>query len=203
MDDLNKARIVLDSLKQLREEVGLAEEDRMLRLTPALRRLLVEDDLIWAWKRLVFDRKQPEIVADKIAAVTPSNDDIVHLGGGIWNGGAVQSLVMRRGRGPLINVQLAQPQKLNEFLDSAAIVADGMRIKRVDVVKYAANKLGGVHFDPKRDPKKERAYMVLDALAVTTLAGMKAINYHLFSISQQVVSSPDIQELFGRLQKMG
>lgn len=40
VDDLNRARVVLDSLKQLREEVGLAEEGRMLRLTPALRRLL-------------------------------------------------------------------------------------------------------------------------------------------------------------------
>ena len=85
---------------------------------------------------------------------------------------------------------------LRKFLASASVVTRGRLISRHLVIKYVANKLGGIHLDPKRDLNKddEQSFHLLDAIADTyQIAGKQAIYFELLSIGQSIAASPDIE----------
>jgi hypothetical protein len=84
---------------------------------------------------------------------------------------------------------------LKKFLDSACIVARGTKISRRTLIKYVANKLGGVHFDPKRDLTKmeEQQFALLDEIRDERIVADKpAIYFELLSVGQALLASPDI-----------
>ena len=59
---------------------------------------------------------------------------------------------------------------LKKFLDSACIAARGTKISRRTLIKYVANKLGGVHFDPQRDLNKVEEQQFLSSTESVTSA---------------------------------
>jgi hypothetical protein len=68
-------------------------------------------------------------------------------------------------------------------------------VRRHLVIKYVANKLGGIHLDPKRDLKKDEevGFSLLDQIADTyQVAGKQAIYFELLSIGQSISASPDV-----------
>jgi hypothetical protein len=72
----------------------------------------------------------------------------------------------------------------------------GVAASRPDVIKFVANKLGGVHVDSKRDPAKFPAYGALDhARESIRVADLDAVYHELASIGQQFVAAQDVREL--------
>jgi hypothetical protein len=90
------------------------------------------------------------------------------------------------------------PFRLSQFLASPAIVVQGERLARRDVIKYVRNKLGGTHFDDKRE-NGEEAYAMLDSVTKGKFEVLekRAVYFELLSIGQAVAASPDTKTLRG------
>jgi hypothetical protein len=83
---------------------------------------------------------------------------------------------------------------LSPFLASPAVVINGHVVKRRDVVKYVANKLGGAHLDSSRK-STEDTYRLLDSAVTVEIAGKSAVYFELVSIGQAVARSEDARRL--------
>lgn len=91
------------------------------------------------------------------------------------------------------------PEKLSEFLKQVSFIIEGQRINREEVIKYVANKLGGAHYDSRRDVNKEleAKYILMDKAQEGRIivAEKNVIYYELLSIGQRIVNSDDIRTL--------
>lgn len=90
-------------------------------------------------------------------------------------------------------------QTLTEFANSACMIVEGTPINRLELIKYVTNKLGGAHYDSKREKEYQR---LLDYVGQTyTVAGKNGIYFELFSTGQRLVRSPDIENLRSKLRQ--
>lgn len=208
---LDRIRIVAEDLSYLRREWTQDVNDASLRISsPILRRLLVEDLLQRAWRDLGFN-KQPIVRTPSLEVALrpfPINKVAFAQAGGAKNGELVVTTVVEYG-GYLSPEQAVKsfgsgmeaPDRefsLRRFVDGVCIVVDGTQISRRTLVKYIANKLGGVHLDPDRDlsNEEERKYRLLDTVRVErATANRPSIYYEYLSVGQALIKSPDI-ELF-------
>ncbi len=86
---------------------------------------------------------------------------------------------------------------LSNWLSSPTMTIGGVAVTRRDVVKFVANKLGGVHLDSRRDSAKEPGYVALDeAQASVRISDLDAVYAELAAIAQQLLASPQVEELF-------
>jgi len=69
---------------------------------------------------------------------------------------------------------------LAKFLKQSVIEAEDTTVTIRDVIKFAANKAGGVHFDPKRTNEEKRLDRVVDRLS--------ALGVHSLGIALQTIS---------------
>jgi hypothetical protein len=68
-------------------------------------------------------------------------------------------------------------------------------VRRRDVIKYVANKLGRTHFDPSRK-KDEQAFRILDAaMNSSVIVDKRLVYFELLSIGQAVAQSSDADKL--------
>lgn len=92
-----------------------------------------------------------------------------------------------------------QPQPIevtmSRWRTSTCMIVDDVKVTRSNVIKYVANKLGGVHFDERRHPEKERAYIALDASRSNAALGLNAPYFAFLSIIEQFKSSVGVVEL--------
>jgi hypothetical protein len=105
-----------------------------------------------------------------------------------------------------INKKFAPGQEreftLSEFCESPSVVSGSAAVSRLGVVRYVANKLGGVHWDNSRgawsDPVGGR-HRLLDEghLIVGRLSGAL---YEVLSIAEAVARSPDIIALSEKIR---
>lgn len=87
--------------------------------------------------------------------------------------------------------------RLGRFLRHPSFVVSGLRIDRLAVISYVANKLGGAHYDSNRSSEKDRKYVALDAIRESVrLADKNAIYYELLSIGQRIVKSQSVDRLY-------
>ncbi|HEV7886185.1 MAG TPA: hypothetical protein VGO92_01415 [Acidimicrobiales bacterium] len=87
-------------------------------------------------------------------------------------------------------------QTLSNWLSSACMKAGGVSVTRREVVLFVANKLGGVHFDARRDPAKHPGCVALDeARATYSVTDLDAAYAELVAIAQQLVSSNEVRSL--------
>jgi hypothetical protein len=80
------------------------------------------------------------------------------------------------------------------FLASPFALITGVEVSRRDVIAFVANKLGGVHFDPRRGPEEERLALLDRDLPSIFAAGIEptsAVYIELLSIAQFVAESSD------------
>jgi hypothetical protein len=82
---------------------------------------------------------------------------------------------------------------LSDYVRSASAVAGNSSIGRLEIIRYVANKLGGVHWDNSRstwtDPLGSR-YLFLDEQHMY-VGNLAAPHYEILSIAQAITSSPD------------
>jgi hypothetical protein len=103
--------------------------------------------------------------------------------------------------------------KISKYRDSTCLVLGPRSVSRENVIKYVANKLGGVHYDKTRDYKEKNraeteAFLLLDAsfdfysddpqpsnLAVSFGANGNALHAAILGMCRDLLNSPDVQKL--------
>lgn len=207
MDEL--IRVVandLDYLAGLCSQRRVSDDD-LRRGSVQLRSLLVEQNLLRAWRMFGF-KGQPTITAPRLESQLhdPSLIWFGIAGGGAYEG-VTGSLIVGRIAGingicfpPKATLELPlqdelkhhYPFKLSGFLDACGIVADGEAVRRSDVIKYVANRLGGAHYDERRS---ETAFLALDKASVRlNFFGKNPVYYELLSIAQLVANASEVQK---------
>jgi hypothetical protein len=203
-------RVVLEDLNFLNEEWDQdVTDDSLRRSSPVLRRFLVEEQLLRAWRKIGLSG-QPEILAFTLSrrlTLTPLNEvRFASAGGATYKALAIaQAFEIDRALSPA-EVQkvfaLGLPeirQSLTDFTNATCIIVEGTEISRRDLIKYVANKLGGAHYDEQRDRDYQR---LLDHVGQTrVIAGKNAVYFELLSAGQRLIQAPDIVNLRNRLRQ--
>jgi len=203
-------QIVLQDLDFLHSEWDQDVSDESLRRSsPVLRRFLVEGQLLKAWHNAGLSG-QPEVLAptlNKRLTVSSLNAVRFAAAGGADYKGMIVALVFESDEA-LTQAQIKKiselgppesKQTLTEFANSACMIVEGTPINRLELIKYVANKLGGAHYDSKREKEYQR---LLDHVGRTyTVAGKNGIYFELLSTGQRLVRSPDIENLRNKLRQ--
>ena len=202
-------QIVLEDLDFLGSEWDQDVSDESLRRSsPVLRRFLVEGQLLKSWHNVGLSG-QPEVLApslNKHLAVCPLNTVRYATAGGADYQGMTIALLFETDEAstPMQRQKISAlgppeiRQTLTEFTDSACVIVEGTLISRLELVKYVVNKLGGAHYDSKREKDYQR---LLDYVGRTrTVAGKNAVYFELLSIGQTLVKSSDIGKLRDKLR---
>jgi hypothetical protein len=96
---------------------------------------------------------------------------------------------------------IIRPFPFPEFCASPAVLAGAASISRLELIRYVANKIGGVHWDPRRtdwtDPLGGR-YRFLDE-GHLIVGRLPAPLYEIVSIVQCVSESGDTIKLIERI----
>jgi hypothetical protein len=85
---------------------------------------------------------------------------------------------------------------MSDYLDSSCAYVLGEELTRREVIQYVAHKLGGAHFDPKRNRKGDDRLELLDRLSESTLVlndgdQVNLVYVELFSIVEFLAESSD------------
>lgn len=195
-------------------------ENQLRRASVELRKLISDDYLIRCWKLLIIDPKSPHIMAPMLKTDSLDPSALSFAGGGQTGGSSIANVriwnralnaeemkkVFENERENMANI--SYPFPINEFKDSCCIYYKDTRIKRAEVIKYVANKLGGAHYDGKKRRDKE-VYTLLDEICVSRFTfggefdetkpmspkgGKNPIYMEMLSFGQNIVNSPDIQK---------
>ena len=189
MDELIRVVVSdLDYLASTWNQQSITDDD-LRRGSTQLRSLLVEGNLLRAWRKFGL-LNQPNIIAPRLEGRLRDHATIslAVAGGGNYEGMTTGlTLIRTRSLGPegfsVINKNdFEHTFKTTAFLDSCAMVVDGKRVKRREVIQYVANKLGGVHYDTQRS---ESAFAALDTASVRiNILGKNPVYFELLSIGQ-------------------
>ncbi len=177
MDDRARqdlAESVLGDLKWLcAADLKFADEALLRELSARLRRLLVEGSLQRFRTEVANLRGEPLIGTPP--PLEPASSDVAYaqLGGGQRSGVTLESVtVWNRALGPeevkeryeegMEARRRPRQLRLSRWLSETCIHVSGVTASRRDVIKFVANKLGGVHIDSRRDLNKFPGYGALD-----------------------------------------
>lgn len=97
------------------------------------------------------------------------------------------------------------PYKISKYLNLPAFIYKETHISRLDVLKYARNKIGAAHYDPTRAENKimEKKFTLLDEIRSTYTALDKDIIYlEILSIGQRIINAPDTHKLRKKISKI-
>lgn len=204
--------VVTSDLQYLKANWTPEVDDHSLRRgSTILRMLLVEGNLQRAWKSVGMKGK-PTIIAPRLEVLLDGKDKssivAAFAGGGEYKGIYVALGVINRGSkaarySPQDSKPTEHPFGLREFMESCGVFLNGEKIKRRDVVKYVANKLGGAHLDfTRKDAGRDHVYVLLDTVGPLFQVLDKGIVYYeLLSIGQLLIRSPDIQVFMNALRR--
>jgi hypothetical protein len=205
-------RIVASDLQYLRDDWNeQIDDDSLRRSSSVLRRLLVENELQRAWKEAGFP-KEPRIVAMSLAYEPRSADLVIvaSAGGAKYRGKRMSGLFVTKGQltqEEINKLHAKRPAEkscgLRAFIDGPCALIQGALVPRRVLVKYVANKLGGAHFDPKRDHSPDgKLFRRLDSVGTIKLLGKPFVYYELLSIGQALARSDDIREFCEKAQEV-
>lgn len=214
MDANYLVQTVKKDLQYLRDEwtQGI-DDDSLRRSSTVLRRLLVDNELLTAWRQAGFV-KQPKLEASTLDYILTHFDEhkieFAAAGGARFEGLEVCALfAVRHAMSPREARHVYEAGKrtlwkeylLDDFVKAPCMVIRGTLVNRRLLIQYVANKLGGSHIDTERrlgseSPKKrekEQVFAALDGVySSTKVANKNAIFYELLSIGQSLIRSPDI-----------
>ena len=194
--------------------IGNVDDDTLRRGSVVLRRFVVEDDLMRAW-RLVGYKGSPTISATDLEhtfkIIPISKADIAAAGGAEYNGASVAmpikaNFAMDDEQVRAVGSPGENPPKreytVAQFAKSLSMVVRGRRISRQVLTQYVCNTLGGAHFDMKSIAKNKgtanRLFGLLDSVRDVQILNKPIIYFELLAIGQALSQSPDITELAGQ-----
>lgn len=171
-----------------------------------IRRLLVDGELQRTWKEAGFQR-EPQIEAPSLIDILYGGSlaavEFAAAGGATVNGMYIAGIVVSRhalwGPGKVganSNTPPSVVHGLKRFSEAPVIFAHQTFVTRHQIIKYIANKRGGVHYDTQRgNAKDEQAFAVLDKLEHNvTINDHYPVYYELHAAVQLLVRAPDIQQ---------
>jgi hypothetical protein len=163
--DREFVRGVAEDLDYLRDTWKDDISDSLLRQSSTtLRRLTIHGDYGRAWRVVGFPR-QPFVRATSLDPLLQRENPkrlLYASPGGAKIGGAEggQVIVPK----PLYGLPAPDPSDtqtfdigLSAFMDGVGAVARGVLVRRRDIVKFASEKLGGAHYDERRNDSEEFA----------------------------------------------
>jgi hypothetical protein len=102
--------------------------------------------------------------------------------------------------------RLIRSLPLSKFIESPAAVILRTTITRGDIIKYAANKLGGAHFDPRREGEAGERLALLDRpiaeLDFAAVENFTAIYAELLAIAEFVGESTDAAKFRDTVERL-
>lgn len=177
-------------------------DDELRRGSVALRHLVVDQGIQHAWLAHGFER-EPTVVANEIAASLPSLN-------------ATRHVVLAEGQFEMAEGVPLPPEgerhlmhmaprtfSLTEYRESAAIVVNGDRICRREVISYFANVLGGAHLalSPRRRKANEELIRRMQRIdGQITIFRKEALRFELRAIGRTLGNSRDLQALEQRIR---
>ncbi|MEV4320595.1 hypothetical protein AB0J37_00020 [Microbispora rosea] len=175
-------------------------EASVKRASAVLRRLVLDQNAtLQAGRKMLGLQGQPRIQAFDLEAELASRYRGVDFAfaGGAQVGGALMALTIMR------YMPLPPPRfkireyLLSQYMQATAMVVMGKPVSRSHLVRYVANKLGGVHYDPHRtNSKEDRLFKLLDAHRERLhVAGVDIVHYEVLAIGQHLLRSPQVAEL--------
>jgi hypothetical protein len=217
-------RLVRDDLAFLRSLNYSRPSRTEIRVASSiLRRLLHEGMYLGAW-RLAGLESDPSVSAVDLQAVVsgvePRYIHYAYAGGakteGAHHKGHVllvipraevqadgQDVVLRRVQ-QHIKPGVTRTFSLQQFCASPAVISGASAVSRIDVVRYVANKLGGVHWDNRRGGWTDAAssrHRLLDEQHLV-VGRLPAALYEVISIAQCIARSDDASRYTERVEQI-
>ena len=203
-------RVVLDDLKFLAVDWNQSPEVSSLRRSsPALRKLLVQNELQKAWNYVGFP-KSPKFMTYLLDPAFLSDQGECYLSA--FAGGALagefRHLSLSVAKDDCTPPPPGKPEiarlPLASFLESPSCTIKWNPIKRRILIQYVANKLCGDHYDPNWDQSPEgKLQQLIDAEGSRyPLNGIPQAYYELLSIGLSVLNYPDIERLSSDISRI-
>ena len=195
--DIDVIKLVQAHLRALWHANNPWVDEHSLRAASApLRFLLVEGNLVRAWKALRLGGPI-EIEAYCFASV-PGPDSVGFCGGA----DILPGIPVSMGHGTDVQLEVKR-LNIDAFLNGPCIWAKGIRINRRELVQYIANTKGGTHYDPEgRSPRSQGIKFSLLRDLENGLFGLgvrfngrNLVHHELSSILQALLRSREIHSL--------
>jgi len=184
-----------------RNWVRSLDEATVRRDSTVLRRLLLDKGgTLRRYRKEMGAGGEPRVRAIDLRAAVPGDwaSVILAAAGGATVGVITIALIEMRSTpmpDPPAVTFPTRDYKLAEFLDHPCLIIAGQAISRREIINYVANKLGGVHFDPRR-AASDRAFMLLDKhRRELYVQDVDMLHYELLAIGQHLLRSAAIAPL--------
>jgi hypothetical protein len=203
LTDMTSVQIVKADLEWLAKAFGDGTDDRdeLRRSSAVVRRLLV-DGLLQQARKEAGATGQPTLDIYPLSQIL----DMSHLGEVTlvaamgWRIGSRQLGPSSFGEGdlpalpePIVVASITLPR----FLGAPCLVTHGHSVTRRQVIKYVANKMGGVHFDTRRNRAGDDYIEYLERLDdFMIFEPIGLVDSVILSIIQALVSSHSVMEPF-------
>lgn len=221
--DVELCQIVLDDLSAIEKNSGPESSDHEIRrLSGEIRRLLIEGQLQKCWKMAGFEKSirisAPKLIVPKkgsfveIAAaggvILPGGMEISNLFIAYTNQSDKEFQEMKND----LNRDLNSSFTVSEYLESTCIIYKNTKINRSNLIKWFANKKGGIHFD-KRRKKEDTEFRILDEIYnKNTVGGYISKNAEVLgkdlsiseflAVAQHVSMAADVKSLREKIVKI-
>lgn len=198
--------VVTGDLRWLRDaDLNTADETVLRELSARLRKLLIDNGgTLQRLRKAMGLRGEPRVSAVEIPSGMTGPDVLFAQAGGMERGGTrvAHTAIVNRPMSPEEVKARYEAMKdgppivertLSNWLSHGCMRVDRVVVTRRDVIKFVANKLGGVHFDTSRN---DPGYVALDkARESHTVLDLDPVYAQLTATGQQLWASPDIQAL--------
>ena len=206
---------IADDLDFISSEWKSDPDDHALRrVCVILRKLLMDGALASAWRQLGFDRAPQVVYLTVLPHVIEDFGDTLSfaLPGGyrgpqslhkqlfIFQDPGDVSAEVRRELESNQNLGVEVTTSIEQFVESAAMVCEGIAISRRQVISYIAYRRFGIHPDDKKHDENEGVYELLDRLSIEGPPTILVLGRHpvataLLAIGQVLLDSPHLRQL--------
>lgn len=180
------------------------EDDDLRRRAVILRRLLVEGDLLRVTKLL----KVPFYILatiDVTSLIEVGETEFYMSGGGrMVNVGIAQALLVTKRKGArhdFFNGPMNQKYNLEQFMLSPCLIYEGDSFNRIELIKYIANKSGGVHYEIEEKKLARMRALENAHKYMTTMGERSPIYYEMMSLEQALVRTKYCRQLLRRIKE--
>jgi hypothetical protein len=209
--DRGLLRVVAEDLDYICQSwpAGEIPDSELRRASTLLRKLLLDEKLLFrVWVELV-GREGLMVFGNNIQECFQGLDlrelTFASVGGALSQGVQASQMIMvnRAMSDAEIKARYdaghVEPHEMpiRKFLSGHCMVVDHTLIKRDDVIRFVANKLGGSHYDQRRASPIEAA---MEKALNYEVAGRGSLYYELLTVGQTLASSPSIARLRLALQ---
>ncbi len=222
MSDWQRSELADTVLGDLRALADLFEKELSnysARTASLLLRKLVLDRNLFTYRRQLGLKQQPRVKTLDLVDWLSGDYKAVRLAGcgGVTIGPVDYgpfAIPLNRPLPPIVPMKFATMPLLN-YLDAPGAVAMGRVVKRAQLIRYVAHKLGGAHFDASRKRKSKRKGTATDAVDVELQVAVDLdravdpsgwamnaqppnvtlLSMELLAIAQHLLRSPEVRDM--------